>query len=228
MRVNQCAGKDNWAWLPACLAGPIYISRDKTLTLTLIIFFVAEMTNSEIMYEEYGQMVAEHMERRKKAEVQVNNDIRGNYIDKLGLNNRVGPTSETATTTDSNQGNGRGTGANNRASMTNSIDTYGPNRRSSANTTIASVRDTSAPREVNRTLLTFNQGKATEIEANGPHLSRQSSNIAGYFSTTPSSQAGGPSNRFSMPVKEANRSPILVKANASQSALLQEDDTLNY
>jgi len=47
------------------------------------------MTNSEIMYEEYGQMVAEHMERRKKAEVQVNNDIRGNYMDSLGINRGV-------------------------------------------------------------------------------------------------------------------------------------------
>ena len=41
------------------------------------------------MYEEYGQMVAEHMERRKKAEVQVNNDIRGNYMDSLGINRGV-------------------------------------------------------------------------------------------------------------------------------------------
>jgi len=49
------------------------------------------MTNSEIMYEEYGQMVAEHMERLKKAEVQVNNDIRGNYMDSLGINRGVEP-----------------------------------------------------------------------------------------------------------------------------------------
>jgi len=47
------------------------------------------MTSSEMMYEEYGQMVAEHVERRKKAEVQVNNDIRGNYMDRLGVNRGV-------------------------------------------------------------------------------------------------------------------------------------------
>ena len=34
-------------------------------------------------------MVAEHIERRKKAEVQVNNDIRGNYMDRLGVNRGV-------------------------------------------------------------------------------------------------------------------------------------------
>lgn len=58
--------------------------RSHQLTNSLFLL-LSEMTNSEIMYEEYGQMVAEHNERRKKAEVQVNNNIRGNYIDRLGL-----------------------------------------------------------------------------------------------------------------------------------------------
>ena len=47
-----------------------------------------EMSNSEIMYEEYGQMMAEHNLRRKQAETQVANDIRGNYMDRLGVNTR--------------------------------------------------------------------------------------------------------------------------------------------
>ena len=37
--------------------------------------------------EEYDQMVAEGIQRQKTMEKQVNNNIRGNYMDRLGVNN---------------------------------------------------------------------------------------------------------------------------------------------
>ena len=35
--------------------------------------------------EEYDQMVAEGIQRQKTMEKQVNNNIRGNYMDRLGV-----------------------------------------------------------------------------------------------------------------------------------------------
>ena len=43
------------------------------------------MSSSMLMYEEYDQMVAAGMERQKKHEQEMNNNIRGQYIDKLGV-----------------------------------------------------------------------------------------------------------------------------------------------
>ena len=42
------------------------------------------MTESVAM-EEYDQMVAEGIQRQKTMEKQVNNNIRGNYMDRLGV-----------------------------------------------------------------------------------------------------------------------------------------------
>ena len=45
------------------------------------------MTESVAM-EEYGQMVAEGIQRQKTHEKEVNNNIRDNYMDRLGVNSR--------------------------------------------------------------------------------------------------------------------------------------------
>ena len=45
------------------------------------------MTESVAM-EEYGQMVAEGIQRQKTHEKEVNNNIRDNYMDRLGVNAR--------------------------------------------------------------------------------------------------------------------------------------------
>ena len=49
--------------------------------------YVSEMTESVAM-EEYGQMVAEGIQRQKTHEKEVNNNIRDNYMDRLGVNSR--------------------------------------------------------------------------------------------------------------------------------------------
>ena len=45
------------------------------------------MTESVVL-EEYGQMVQEGLQRQKNAETELNNEIRGNYMDRLGHNTR--------------------------------------------------------------------------------------------------------------------------------------------
>ena len=45
------------------------------------------MTESVVMAE-YGEMVKEGIERQKTFEKEINNNIRGNYMDRLGVNQR--------------------------------------------------------------------------------------------------------------------------------------------
>ena len=60
----------------------VYINDDACMRL-----YVSEMTESVAM-EEYGQMVAEGIQRQKTHEKEVNNNIRDNYMDRLGVNSR--------------------------------------------------------------------------------------------------------------------------------------------
>ena len=79
--------------------------------------YVPEMTESVAM-EEYGQMVAEGIQRQKAQEKEVNNNIRDNYMDRLGVNSRGRDTN--SPNFNSNQQN---QAANNRVSQF-SMNTY--------------------------------------------------------------------------------------------------------
>ena len=79
--------------------------------------YVPEMTESVAM-EEYGQMVAEGIQRQKAQEKEVNNNIRDNYMDRLGVNSRGRDTN--SPNLNSNQQNQT---ANNRVSQF-SMNTY--------------------------------------------------------------------------------------------------------
>ena len=68
--------------------------------------------------EEYGQMVAEGIQRQKAQEKEVNNNIRDNYMDRLGVNSRGRDTN--SPNFNSNQQNQT---ANNRVSQF-SMNTY--------------------------------------------------------------------------------------------------------
>jgi len=46
------------------------------------------MTESVVL-EEYGNMVQEGLQRQKAAETELNNNIRGSYMDRLGVNSRA-------------------------------------------------------------------------------------------------------------------------------------------
>ncbi len=46
------------------------------------------MTESVVL-EEYGQMVQEGLQRQKDAEAELNNNMRSNYMDRLGVNSRA-------------------------------------------------------------------------------------------------------------------------------------------
>ena len=48
---------------------------------------MAEMTESVVL-EEYGQMVAEGIQRQKTFEMEINNNKRASYMDRLGVNTR--------------------------------------------------------------------------------------------------------------------------------------------
>ena len=92
-----------------------------------------------------------------------------------------------------------------------SNDTYMPhNRMSTQSTNMTILKDQSSPKEIARTTINFNQSKS-EIESNAKDqnnngasrgddkspMRRQSSNVAGYFSSQPNASS---TNRFSMPV----------------------------
>ena len=65
----------------------------------IYIIFLLEMTESVAM-EEYDQMVAEGIMRQKTAEKEVNNNIRDNYMNRLGM--RGTQTSDSANNRTSN------------------------------------------------------------------------------------------------------------------------------
>ena len=65
----------------------------------IYILFLLEMTESVAM-EEYDQMVAEGIMRQKTAEKEVNNNIRDNYMNRLGM--RGTQTSDSANNRTSN------------------------------------------------------------------------------------------------------------------------------
>lgn len=78
--------------------------------------YVPEMTESVAM-EEYGQMVAEGIQRQKAQEKEVNNNIRDNYMDRLGVNSRGRDNSPNFNSNQNNQN------SNNRVSHF-SMNTY--------------------------------------------------------------------------------------------------------
>ena len=97
------------------------------------------MTESVAMAE-YDQMVSEGIQRHKAQEKEVNNNIRDNYMGRLGVNarNRDDSPSDPHTNRYSNV----------------SADTYGLGMRNSTNMTI--FKDSNDPREIGRTTMTFN------------------------------------------------------------------------
>lgn len=97
------------------------------------------MTESVVL-EEYGQMVAESNQRRQRHETELNNNIRGNYMDRLGVNTRARDRDEPGDFSKTNR-------------MT--LDTYdGGSNRNTTNLTY--VRDHSSPKEIQRTELQMN------------------------------------------------------------------------
>ena len=98
-------------------------------------------------------MVAEGIQRQKTMEKQANNNIRGNYMDRLGVNN---PRSDSRGTSDmTTMGGSSSTNFSNRNSNV-SADTYQfDSSRRSQNLVIS--KDRSAPRETGRTTIQLNQ-----------------------------------------------------------------------
>ena len=92
------------------------------------------MTESVVMME-YNQMVADSTQRQKIYEKEANNNIRGNYMDRLGVGNRDRDSpSEPSTNSTTN-----------RVSNV-SMDTYALESRKSSNLQVQ--RDMSSPKEI--------------------------------------------------------------------------------
>ena len=137
-------------------------------------------------------MVAEGVLRQKTMEREANNKMRDNYMDRLGVNSRLRDSAPEPHTNMSNQRIPNHTMSNRTSGI--SVDTYAMDGRHSTNLNI--IKDQSSPKEISRTTLQLNQDITGQDGDGQDSNRRKSTNIAGYFSTTPTST----SNRFSMPL----------------------------
>lgn len=97
-------------------------------------------------------------------------------------------------------------------------------KENSAAKNVKAVRDVSLPKEIQRTEISFNGDGSTKQPVQNKGLRRQSSNVAGYFSTTPTAVAN--QNRFSMPVHTATSNSRFTVDLDNQSAELSRMMTM--